>query len=240
MAVPQTETTSAAVNGIPPLVNGERLTRAEFERRYEAMPHIKKAELIEGVVYMPSPTRYHEHGRPHGIIAIWLGAYELATPGVEMANNTTVRVDDDNEPQPDGMLTVRPDHGGQLRIDADGYIEAGPDLAAEVAASTVSHDRNAKFRVYRSHGIREYLLWRILAKQVDWFVLRQGQYEPLMADASGILRSEVFPGLWLDTAALVRRNTATLMATLQQGLASPEHAAFVAQLQSAAGTVPTP
>src|SRR5205823_10671630 len=87
---------------VPPLVNGDRLTRVEFERRYAAMPDVNKAELIEGIVYMPSPVRQTSHGKPHVILASWLGYYISKTPDLEdFGDNSTVRLDEDNEPQPD-------------------------------------------------------------------------------------------------------------------------------------------
>jgi Uma2 family endonuclease len=215
---------------LPPLEPGDHLSRPEFERRYEAMPHIKKAELIEGVVYMPSPVRQRRHGRPHGHLVTWLGVYEATTPGVEMGDNTTARLDLTNEPQPDALLLIDPARGGQAHISADDYIEGAPEWIAEVAASSVSIDLNAKLAVYQRNGVLEYVVWRVLNRAVDWFVLRDGQFERLAPDAHGILRSTVFPGLWLDAAALVRGDLATVLAVLQQGLASPEHAAFVARL----------
>ncbi len=215
---------------LPPLEPGDRLTRAEFERRYEAMPQLKKAELIEGVVYMPSPARFQRHGRPNAHLITWLGLYESATPGVEGGGNSTARLDLDNEPQPDALLLIDPARGGQARISPDDYVEAAPELVGEVAASSASIDLNTKLHVYRRNGVREYIVWRVLDQEVDWFVLRAGQYERLAPDGAGILRSEVFPGLWLDPAALVRRDLARVLAVLQQGLASPEHAAFVARL----------
>lgn len=218
--------------GTPPLQTGDRLTRAEFERRYDAMPNLKKAELIEGVVYLPSPISFRRHGNPHGRIITWLGCYEAGTPGVLMGGNASVRLDLDNEPQPDAVLIIDPERGGQARISADDYIEDAPELVAEVAASSVSIDMNAKLHVYRRNGVREYIVWRVLNRAIDWFILREGQYDRMPADAQGILHSELFPGLWLDPAALVRGEMPTVMAVLQQGLASPEHAAFVAQLGS--------
>ena len=115
---------SPAATAIPPLRDGDRLTRAEFERRYEAMPHVKKAELLEGVVHMPSPVRFHQHGKPHLHLATWLGNYEADTPGVEAADNATARLDMDNEPQPDAMMIVSPEVGGRTTI-VDGYVEGG-------------------------------------------------------------------------------------------------------------------
>src|SRR5215472_16033211 len=140
-----------------PLEPGDRLTRPEFERRYDAMPHLRKAELIEGVVHMPSPVRYRRHGRPHALLMGWLIHYEAATPGVETADNSTARLDLDNEPQPDAVLLIDPARGGQARISADDYIENAPELVAEVASSSVSIDLTTKLHVYRRNGVREYV-----------------------------------------------------------------------------------
>jgi Uma2 family endonuclease len=220
----------APVEEIPPLEPGDRLTRDEFERRYDAMPRLKKAELIEGVVYMPSPVRYRRHGRPHAHLLGWLITYEAATPGVEGADNCTARLDLANEPQPDLLLLIDPARGGQARISADDYIEGAPELVAEVAASSASYDLHTKLEVYRRNGAREYLVWRVQERLIDWFVLREGRYQPLAPGADGILRSEVFPGLWLDSAALLGGDLAQVLAVVQQGAATPEHAEFVARL----------
>jgi Uma2 family endonuclease len=221
---------------VPALENGDQLTRAEFECRYDAMPHLKKAELIEGVVYVPSPVRHRQHGAPHVHLISWLGLYTANTPGIEAGDNSSVRLDLDNEPQPDGLLFIDPACGGQIRISADGIIEGAPELVAEVASSSVSYDLHAKLHVYRRNGVREYLVWRVLEREIDWFVLRAGQYERMAVDGQGLLRSEVFPGLWLDPAALVQGDLATVLAIVQQGLASPEHAAFVSRLHPPAAT----
>jgi Uma2 family endonuclease len=225
-----TSVSSVALDAVPALENGDRLTRAEFERRYDAMPHLKKAELIEGVVYVPSPVRHRQHGSPHAHLVGWLFQYAANTPGVEVGDNSSVRLDLDNEPQPDTLLFIDPVCGGQVRISADGIIEGAPELVAEVASSSVSYDLHVKLQVYRRNGVREYLVWRVLEREIDWFVLRAGQYERMPMDAQGLLRSEVFPGLWLDPIALVRGDLATLLAIVQQGLASPEHTAFVTRL----------
>lgn len=217
---------------VPPLEPGDRLTRDEFERRYTAMPRLKKAELIEGVVYMPSPVRHRRHSRPHFRLITWLGTYEAASPGVEGGDNGTARLDLDNEPQPDAYLLIDPALGGQATISGDDYVEEAPELVAEVAASSASYDLHSKLNVYRRNGVREYLVWRVLDQQFDWFVLRAGQFQPLAPDAAGLLRSEVFPGLWLDPAALLGGDMARVLAVVQQGLACPEHAAFVQQLQA--------
>jgi Uma2 family endonuclease len=211
-------------------MEGDHLTSDEFERRYDAMPGLKKAELIEGVVHMPSPVRHRSHGRPHAQILGWLIAYEAATPGVESSDNSTARLDLDNVPQPDALLLIDPARGGQARISAADYVEAAPELVAEVAASTTSDDLGGKLEVYRRNGVREYIVWRVQDRQIDWFVLRQGKFERLSPGDDGILRSEVFSGLWLDHEALVRGDLARVLNVVQQGVASPEHASFVARL----------
>jgi Uma2 family endonuclease len=217
---------------IPPLEGGDRLTRTEFMRRYNAMPELKKAELIEGVVYVPSPVRQKYHGRQHLHILTWIGLYEAGTPGVEGGDNSTILLDLDNAPQPDGLLFIQPDHGGKVKINEDGYIENAPDLVAEVAASSASYDLHDKLNAFRRNGVREYVIHRVLDRRVDWFVLKDGRFEALAASADGLLRSTVFPGLWLDPAALIRGDLATVLATLQQGLSSPEHGEFAADLEA--------
>jgi hypothetical protein len=226
-------TTPPRQTRIPRLENGDHLTRDEFERRYDAMPELKKAELIEGVVYMPSPVRADQHGKQHARLNGWLLVYQGSTPGVEIATDSTVRLDLNNEPQPDSLLMIENHCGGQSRIDSDGYLDGGPELVAEVAASTVSIARNAKMQAYLRNGIREYILWRVEDAAIDWFVLRGEQYE-LLPLTGGLYRSEVFPGLWMDPEAMIRLDTAAILAVLQQGIASPEHAAFVVCLQQAA------
>jgi Uma2 family endonuclease len=220
-------------DGIPPLENGDRLTRAEFERRYEAMPNLKKAELIEGVVHVPSPARYRCHSRPQSHLMGWLIAYEAATPGVEAADNSTVRLDLDNETQPDGLLLIDPERGGQARISADDYVELAPELVAEIAASSVSYDLGTKLNAYRRNGVREYVVWRVLNRAIDWFALRESDFVPLDPDERGILKSEIFPGLWLNAAAMIAGDLRRVLEVLHEGLASAEHAAFLARLQAA-------
>ena len=227
------ETEEAVLEPIRRLEQGDRLTRDEFERRYEAMPEVKKAELIEGVVYMPSPTRIEQHGGPQVDVDTWVGTYRAATPGTKAGGNSTVRMDLDNEPQPDSLLMIESSLGGQAEIDDDGYVAGGPELIIEIAASTSSYDLHDKKNAYRRNGVREYVVWRVTDEALDWFVLRQGQYEPLQPDEAGLLRSEVFPGLWLDPEALVRRDMATVLRRLQEGLTSPEHAEFAERLAEA-------
>jgi len=214
-----------------PLENGDRLTRAEFERRYQAMPNIKKAELIEGVVYMASPLRFDPHAEPHGLVITWLGVYRSATPGVRLGIEPTVRLDMDNEPQPDGVLLLDETVGGQSRIDADGYVVGAPEFIAEIAASSAAYDLGDKLRAYRRNGVQEYLVWQVLDRRLDWFTLTQGEYVPLQADAEGVLRSNIFPGLWLAVPALLEEDFAGVLAVLQEGLGTSEHGAFVQQFR---------
>lgn len=229
---------SAAAVAAPPLEMGDHLTRAEFERRYDAVPALKKAELIEGVVYMPSPVK-KGHGQPRLLLAAWLGNYLAATPGVDAADNSTVRFDDVNEPQPDLLLAIDPTSGGQSRIDDDGYYAGAPELIAEVASSSVSYDMHVKLRLYQRMAVREYLVWRTRDGEIDWFGLTEGKYAALAADDAGIVKSAVFPGLWLDRAALLRGDLARVLAVLQAGIASREHSAFVQALGARRGGSPS-
>ncbi len=214
-----------------PLENGDRLPRDEFERRYLASPNLKKAELIEGVVHMPSPVRA-THARKHGNLLIWLGAYSAATPGVEVLDNATVRLDLGNEPQPDALLRVESETIGRSRVDADGYVAGPPELVAEVAASSAAYDLHDKLHAYRRNGVLEYLVWRVYDREFDWFVLTAGEYRPLAPDAAGILRSRTFPGLRLARRALLDGDFAAVLAELGKGLKTAEHAAFVARLNA--------
>ncbi|MDY7012886.1 MAG: Uma2 family endonuclease [Cyanobacteriota bacterium] len=203
---------------IPPLENGDRLTRLEFETRYEQMPRLQKAELIEGVVYMGSPLRIDRHGNPHIHVATWLGVYEAATPGVQAGDNCTVRLDAENEPQPDVLLRIK--ENGQSTISEDGYVEGAPELIVEIAASTASIDLHDKQRVYRGNQVQEYLVWRIYDKKFDWFRLKEGKYIKLKPDEQGIIKSEIYPGLWLNIDSLLSGNLAKVLEVLQQGIAS--------------------
>lgn len=219
------------VRRVPPLENGAHLSAHEFLRRYEAMPEVKKAELINGIVYMGSPVRIDQHGEPDNLLQGWLCNYSVATPGVKAATNSTTRLSPDDVPQPDGLLRLAPEYGGRARVDAKGYLDGAPELVVEVAASSASLDVREKLAAYRRAGVREYLVWRTEDEAVDWWVLEEDEYRPLAPASDGAMRSRVFPGLWLDVAALLALDGARLMATLEQGLQSAEHAAFVAELQ---------
>lgn len=215
---------------IPPLENGDKLSRHEFERRYHAMPYHQKSELIEGVVYMASPLRMKSHGKPHAHIITWLGTYEAATPSVEVGDNTTVRLDLDNEPQPDALLRI--EKGGQSIISEDDYVEGAPELIVEIAASTASIDLHDKLKVYRRNQVQEYIVWRVYEQELDWFKLIEGEYIKLSPNDEEIICSEVFPGLWLAKSALLTGDLTTVITTLQKGLETSSHQEFVAKLRN--------
>ena len=218
----------AASLTIPPLENGDKLTRWEFERRYQAMPHLKKAELIEGIVYMASPLRITQHGEPHANIMLWLGFYKAFTPYLQLGDNCTVRLDIDNEPQPDALLRI--DKGGQSTISQDDYVEGAPELIVEIAASSASYDVHQKLNVYRRNQVQEYLVWRFYEQEIDWFLLQTGEYIKLEPDSDGIIRSQIFPGLWLDKNALLMGDLGKVLVILQRGLETAEHRDFVHKL----------
>jgi Uma2 family endonuclease len=210
---------------LPPLENGDKLTRYEFEQRYAAMPQVKKAELVEGFVYMASPLHAKAHAEPHAHVIGWLVAYKAATSGVQLLDNATVRLDSDNEVQPDALLRI--EQNGQSIISEDDYVEGAPELIVEIAASSASIDLTQKFNVYRRNQVQEYLVWRVYDGEFDWFCLKEGKYIPLQPNKAGIFCSVVFPGLWLEKSALLSGDLATVLSVLQQGLATPEHQRFV-------------
>jgi Uma2 family endonuclease len=213
-------------NGLPGLEPGDHLDQPTFHERYKAMPEHVRAELIGGVVYMPSPVKA-AHGEVHGELVTWLKLYKAATPGTRAFDNSTQILGEDSEPQPDAALIVV---GGGTREDAEGFLVGPPELAAEVALSSESYDLHSKKADYERYGIGEYLVVVLRLKRVIWFVREGGVFVEMPPDADGIYRSRAFKGLWLDPAALLAGDTGRLQAVLAQGLASPEHAAFVASL----------
>lgn len=193
------------------LENGDRLNRVEFERRYTAS-NIKKAELIEGLVYVVSPLRFTPHAEPHGRIIGWLIAYQAMMTGLKVGIEPTVRLDADNEPQPDAVLFRL---GGNAQVDEDGYITGSPELIVEIAASTVSYDLHAKKRSYERNGVKEYIVWRTLDQAIDWFILENDKYVELAADDAGIIHSREFEGLRLNVTAILNGDMSAVLKTLQ-------------------------
>jgi Uma2 family endonuclease len=213
---------------VPPLVPGDFLSRDEFLRRWEAMPHVKRAELIRGVVYVPSPLS-RGHGARDLEVAAWLGVYKAATPGCEAMCNATWLMGEDDSPQPDTSLRVLPEYGGQSRSEG-AYAAGAPEFLAEVCVSSTSYDLHQKLEVYQEAGVREYLAVLMREREVRWHRLVGDHFEVVPPPADGVYRSAAFPGLWLDAAALLAGDLARVLAVLNDGLRSPEHAAFVAQL----------
>ena len=212
---------------VPPLVEGDRLTRDEFLRRWEAMPELKFAELIGGVVYMPSPLSW-DHAVADSRVDVWLGYYAAFTPGCEVGGNATWLMLEDS-PQPDVSLRILSERGGQSHR-AGRYIQGAPELATEVCVSTRDYDLHVKFDLYQAAGVREYLVVLVREGEVRWHRLVAGVFQVVAADADGVLRSAVFPGLWLDPVALLAGDMARVLTVLTQGLNTPEHADFVARL----------
>jgi Uma2 family endonuclease len=215
---------------MPPLESGDRLSRPEFERRYTAARHVKKAELIEGLVYVASPLRFQQHAEPHSNFMVWLGLYQALTPRVRLGDAPTVRLDMDNEPQPDAVLLIETSAGGQTRLSQDDYIEGAPELVIEVAASSVAIDLGSKKQVYRRSGVLEYIIWQTHDNQLQWYVLVDGEYILLQPDKSGVIHSQIFPGLWLSVQDLLGGNMVRVLEVVQQGIQSSEHQAFVQRL----------
>ncbi|MFN8633625.1 MAG: Uma2 family endonuclease [Chloroflexota bacterium] len=197
------------------LESGDHLTREEFHRRYLARADIKKAELVEGVVYVASPVRFDRHGQPQFLVVTWLGVYVAMTPGVQPGgDNTTVYLEGGNEVQPDAFLW-RPEAGGAYLTD-DGYLVGAPQLVVEVAASSASYDLHSKLEAYRRNGVPEYVVWRVLDRAIDWLVLRDGSYVRVAPDADGIIESEQFPGLRLHVESMLAGDLTAVLAVLRQ------------------------
>lgn len=213
---------------VPPLVAGQRLDQPTFHERYEAMPPGTWAELVDGVVYMPSPVR-SEHGGFDDVVSYWLVSYRRRTPVIRSAKNATTILNDSGEVQPDSQLRIPSDRGGQSRI-VDGYVVGPPEFIVEIARSSRRFDLGAKKRDYERSGVLEYLALALDPDQASWFILRDGVFVPHPPGPDGIFRSEVFPGLWLDPTAFFAEDLDRLIAVLDEGLATPEHAAFAARL----------
>jgi Uma2 family endonuclease len=203
---------SAPTSVRPVLESGDRLTRDEFHRRYSARPDLKKAELVEGVVYVASPVGVRSHGEPHARVMTWLGVFAAKHPGVHVADNATVRLATDSEVQPDGCLWR--DEPGGPNVATDGYLDGAPQLVVEIAASSASYDLHDKKEAYRRNGMREYVVWRVVDGAIDWFRLQADEYVPIAPDAGDPIPSEDFPGLRLNVAKMLAGDVAGVLAAL--------------------------
>jgi Uma2 family endonuclease len=218
-----------APNGLPLLMNGDRMKQPEFHRRYEAYPKHIKFELIGGIVYMASPLRV-DHSDFDDELGFAFGLYRRATPGVGALRNATTILGEESEPQPDLGLRILRDYGGQSWVNEKRYIEGAPELLAEIAYSTRSLDLNQKKQDYEQAGVVEYVVVCVEEQELHWFHFPSGR--PIRPDRQGIYRSRVFPGLWIDSPALLALDSARVTAVVRQGLASKPHAAFVKRLQT--------
>jgi Putative restriction endonuclease len=216
----------------PPLVAGDFLTLDEFLRRWEAMPEVQRAELIRGVVYMPSPVS-PDHAEMENNVGTWLGVYRAYTPGCQAGNNATWLMEEE-APQPDTSLWIRSEYGGKARLRGR-LLEGAPDFLAEVCLSSAAYDLNQKLDVYQAAGVQEYLAVLIHERQLRWHRLTRRRFKVVPVPADGIHRSSVFPGLWLDVPALLGNDLAGVLKVLQEGIGSPEHEAFVKRLEARQG-----
>lgn len=221
---------------LPPLAPGDRLPRDEFERRFDVTPGLKKADLLDGVVYMPPPVSHVYHSGPHARMLALLGVYQAATPHTLVGDSGSLRLDLKNMPQPDAYLMIAENAGGQARIDGDGYVAGAPELVAEIAASSASYDLHVKMDVYRRYGVREYIVWRTYDAQIDFFVLSHRRFERCAPREDGTWRSTVFPGLCIATRQLLDGDLAAALEVLRRQLAGPEHSALIQRLHEQART----
>jgi hypothetical protein len=223
---------SIAEGAFEPLYAGQRLTRDEFLRRWEAMPEVKFAELINGVVYMPSPQT-SSHGWTGSEVDTWITMYRVYTPGCNSGTQSTWLMLQ-SAPQPDVYLWILPEHGGQSRIEGNYHIGA-PELAAEICLSSAAYDLGVKKILYQKARVLEYVAVLVDEQEIRWHRLVKGHYELCPATSRGIFRSRVFPGLWLNGPAFWKRDFPRVLQTLQRGLDSAEHAAFVKALAAGKG-----
>lgn len=220
---------SAKSDFIPPLENGDRLDRDEFFRRWEATPEIRSAELIEGVVFVNAAAiRFKMHGEPLELISTWLGNYRRFTPECRVSTPTTLKLDDENVFEPDAILLLRPEFGGTCQVDEDDYAQGAPELVVEVAASSSSRDMHSKKGIYERLGVKEYLVWRVLERELSWFRrdASTNKFVSLDPSSDGVFKSSTLPGLWLHAEGLFADDYVRVLETLELGTASAEHKEF--------------
>ncbi len=215
---------------LPPLENGDHLDQQTFHARYQAMPEDCRAELIGGIVFMPSPQKM-PHSKAQQLVIRWLDEYTEATPGTDALVNNTQILGPESEPEPDACLFITPEAGGKVFVDENDYLNGAPELIVEVSSSSESIDLHQKKQDYQKAGVREYVVLALRMQQVFWFVLQRGKLKEVPLPADGFFRSRIFPGLWLDAEAMLRNQRQGVLSALKQGLATPEHSAFVTRLR---------
>lgn len=216
---------------VPPFEDGDVMDQPTFHALYLETPKGFRAELIEGIVHMASPVGMR-HGKPHSVLGAWLECYSAETDGTEAFIDITAIMPGDNEPQPDVSLIVSPEAGGQTSVSEDDYLTGSPELAVEISHTSALVDLHAKKQMYEKHGVREYIVVETKRRAVHWFMRRDGIFVAIKPSSDGLLKSRVFPGLWLAPDAVFERSAKKLLASLQLGLATPEHTKFAAKLQS--------
>lgn len=216
---------------IPLLENGDRLSREEFHRRYEAMPENVKAELIKGVVYFRTKTKV-SHGEANATIVGLIGLYSINSLGTNFVIHPTLIFDGKNECQPDAVLRIDENCGGKSWINDDDYLEGSPELIVEISSSTASYDLHDKFEIYEKKGVQEYIVWRVLDHQIDWFSLKNGKYERLSTNKQGIIESKSFADLRLNLKAMLKDDLKRVLVDLHKGLQSKKYKEFFAALSN--------
>lgn len=207
--------------------SGDRLTREEFIERWERMPSLKKAELIDGVVYVPSPISL-VHAEPDGTFHMVLSHYAARTRGCSWAPNATWYMLE-SAPQPDSALYILSQCEGRIEVVND-FVHGAPELVAEVARSSRSYDLGPKLALYQRAEISEYACALTEDQRIEWRILKQGRYQLMRPNSEGIFKSRVFPGLWLDSVAFWSSEKGRLLDVLEEGLRSKEHTRFVERL----------
>lgn len=230
-ATSHSETPPVRERKFPYLENGDCLTVEEFLRRWEAMPDLKHAELINGVVFMNAAVRFRDHGKQVARIYFWLGMYDSLTPHLNCGAESSVQITEQALLQPDACLFLPAGAGGMCQISKAGYLSGPPELIVEVSASSASRDLHQKREIYEQSGVKEYVVWSVFENRIQWFVNRGGSFQEISPDEQHIFRSEIFPGLWLNAAAMLSGEMKTIRETVEKGAATPEHAAFVQAIQ---------
>jgi Uma2 family endonuclease len=211
----------------PKLNNGDCMRRDEFHAAYLQMPTDYRAELIGGIVFEPSPLGW-PHGANHATLIWLLKTYSKGTPGVEIGDNASVFLSDDDEVQPDITLRRSEKCGGLSKITADGYVTGPPELVVEIANSSRAIDLHLKKEVYARSGVLEYIVLCLHPQKIYWFDLQHEK--SLSPDSDGIYRSRVFPGLWIHESGLLQSDDKLTDEVLFRGLESSEHSEFAKSL----------
>lgn len=211
---------------------GMKLRQPEFHRLYEKHPDDEKFELIDGVVYMASPS-VGEHGLGSFRLIGAIMYYESKTPGVQGGDNMTTILGWDSEPQPDALLRILPECGGQSHFNEHDFLVGTPELVAEVAVSSLRVDLGKKLDMYEKYGVQEYIVFDAKDRSLHWFQLPG--HDMIHPDAAGIYKSRLFPGLWIDSKALARGDAAGLFAAVEAGTKTAAHKKFAAKLRSIRG-----